>query len=546
MQVTEEQKKEEFDRRERLLKDYLNSPEYQERLITRLKLNDAGNKSIEARSYIWHLCERSDNTFEGAKFFINNFCWTLNPKIDPKHFPFMTFDYQDEAIRWFIDHIEGKRDGLIEKSREMGATWLFFAALPLYFWLFRDGINILVGSYKEMLVDDKTPDSVFGKIDYLMNSLPKWMLPKNFNTNKHRTKLKLVNPSTGNLITGDTMNPNFGRGARKTAVLFDELGFWDYAKDAYESCGDTTDCRITNSTPHGYNYYAMLKESGIDTLTLHWKQHPLKDDKWYEFEKMRRTEEEVAQELDISYSKSREGKVYSEWNDVNITTGLYEYDPDYPLYVSWDFGRADDTAIIWSQYTRDGKLKIIDTYRNTGKNIDFYIPLVTGIVPGEWDYNYTQQEMDLIDYHKHWRRATHFGDPAGRFRNQVSDETVISTLMKNGITVYFQDRWKEFKLRKRATKQLIMNGIYLNENARTKYFNICIINSSYPKVKVEGMEQIRSEKPKHDSNSHYRSALEYLALGLDDLDIRSGKPRDKFPVRDISRGSIKRKKIVGY
>jgi len=124
-------------------------------------------------------------------------------------------------------------------------------------------------------------------------------------------------------------------------------------------------------------------------------------------------------------------------------------------------------------------------------------------------------------------RATHFGDPAGRFTNQVSDETVIDVLRRNGIVVNFQDKWKEFNIRKRAGKQLIMGGIEVNINPRTKYFDICMINSSYPRVIVNGVPEIRSEKPKHDAYSHYRSSFEYLSLGLDDFSGVRSRPYDK-------------------
>lgn len=545
MALTPEQQEREAKRREKQFKEYLTSEEYQNKLKQRLELNDAGNRHLKARSYLWHLCERPDNTAEGIKFFIDNFCYIFSPKTEPRHIPFITFEFQHTLIEWAVDHIEGKKDGLVEKSREMGASWLLFVAIPLYYWLFRDGINILVGSYKEMLVDDRTTDSLFGKMDYIIEGLPKWMLPKNFNPSKHRTKLKLVNPANNNLISGDTMNPNFGRGGRKTVVLFDELGFWDYAKDAWEGCSDTTECRIANSTPHGYNYYAQLRESGMDVITLLWKLHPLKTQEWYEYEKARRTEEELAQEVDISYTKSREGKVYPEWNDVNVKQGLFPYDEDLPLYVGWDFGKTDDTAIIWGQKDRKGKFRIIDTYRNTGKNIDFYVPFVTGIVPSE-GYKYTKDELELIAEHREWGRGLHFGDPAGRFQNNVSDETVISVLRNFGIVVNFKDRWKAFSLRKSATKRLIMDGIDLNKNVRTDYFNICIINSSYPKVKSEGLDVVRSEKPKHDAYSHYRSALEYLSLGLEDIRPTSMKPRDKFKKRDVTgRGTVGHRS-VGY
>lgn len=548
MALTTEQIKVEIDRREKEFTEYLHSEDYQEKLRKRLQIQDAGDRNPKARAYIWHLCARPDNPAEGAKFFIENFGWINSPKTKIKHLPLILFPFQEKEIEWAIEHINDGKDAFIEKSREMGVSWLVFAYIPLWYWLFVDGSNFLLGSYKEKLVDDYTVDSLFGKIDYALEGLPKWMMPKNFNPNKHRTKLKLHNPATNNYITGDTMNPQFGRGARKTAILFDELGFWDYAKDAWESCGDTTNSRIANSTPNGYNYYAMLRDTDIEKLTLHWSQHPLKTQQWYEYECARRTEEEVAQELDISYSKSLEGRVYPEWNESNITEGRFEYDEDLPLYVGWDFGRTDDTAIIWCQPDSEGKLRIIDTYRNNGKTIHFYIPLITGIMTGDPVYSYTKYDLELIDKHKNWRAATHFGDPAGRFTTQISDETVFSILQNFGIVVNFKDSWKSFEKRRSASKLLMQDGILLNWNERTKHFNICMLNAAYPKVKTGGIEEVRSMKPKHDSTSHYRSAFEYLALGLSEMIQRRTKPIDKFPPkerRSSGRGTGRRR-LMGY
>ena len=33
-------------------------------------------------------------------------------------------------------------------------------------------------------------------------------------------------------------------------------------------------------------------------------------------------------------------------DEINVQTGFYPYDPDKPLFVSWDFGKTDDTAIV--------------------------------------------------------------------------------------------------------------------------------------------------------------------------------------------------------
>lgn len=547
MVPTQDKEAVEFNRRKQQFADYLASEEYTEKMLQRVQLADAGARSLQARAYIQHLCERPDDPVAGCIFFIENFAWSFDPRPEhaPHHLPFIMFEYQRETIKWIIEHIDNGRDGLVEKSRDMGASWLLFVWVPIWYWLFRGGVNILVGSYKEALVDDRSNDSLFGKIDYSLQSLPPWMLPKKFNPDKHRTKLKLINPANNNQITGDTMNPQFGRGSRKTVILFDELGFWDYAQDAWGSAGDATSCRIANSTPHGYNYYSMLKDSGMDVLTLHWKLHPLKDDAWYEFECSRRTAEEVAQELDISYSKSRTGRVYPEWDEKNVRSGLVPYDETLPLYIAWDFGKTDDTAIIWAQPRRDGGMNIIDVMRGTGKNIDFYVPFITGITPSG-TYNYSKEEMDIIQSHAGWKPGTHFGDPAGRFTNQVVDFTVIDVLRNYGIIINFQERWKYHSTRKSATKRLIMDGVYLNSNARTKYFDMCIINAAYPKSRTEGMEQYNTVKPKHDGTSHYRSALEYLALGIEDYRPRKAGVYDKFPRREHSTGRRHIRRTVGY
>ena len=545
--------KKENERKERVLREYLNSKEYQERLLLRAKLFDAtkdGRRDfLLSRVRIYELCKgiQEDGSYDpaaGCIFFINNFGWTYAPKLivnnkSSKHLPFILFEFQENAIRWFIDRIEKGEDAFAEKSRDMGASWIFFVYISLWYWLFRDGTNILMGSYKEMLVDDKTIDSLFGKLDYALDGLPKWMMPKGYNRNKHRTKLKLVRPDNGNVITGDTMNPNFGRGSRKTAILFDELGFWDYAKDAWEGCADSTNCRLANSTPNGYNYYAMLREMPISIHTMHWREHPLKDDEWYSYEKMTRTPESLAQEVDISYSKSLEGKVYPDWNEVNVEQGVFEYDPLLPLYVGWDFGKTDDTAIIWCQPNR-GKLRIIDTYRNAAKTIDFYIPFINGYVSSE-HHNYTPKDLEKIDRHKYWKKGTHFGDPAGRFQNNVVDLTVVDVLRESGIIINFQDNWKHFKARKEATRHLILNGIELNMNSDTKWFNTCMSQAAYPKVKREGVDFTNSEKPKHDFTSHYRSAFEYLALGLRNFGKRRVEPVDKF-----KKGRFNKKRVIGY
>ena len=524
--MTEELSQVESERRELLLKKFQESDWYKEKLVTRLKVQDACNRSSEARIFAYSACKKD------PVFFINNFCYTPNDKYKQYHFPFILYEFQEEYLYWLLDHIRNGKDGLVEKSREMGVTWINMC-LFLWMWLFDENFNALIGSYKEKLVDDRgNKDSLFGMLDYNLNTLPKWLLPKRFNPDKHRTGLKLLNPENQNIIKGDTMNPQFGRGGRKTLIFMDEGAFWEYFQDAWTACGDTTNCRITVSTPNGYNAFAVLRESGIDVHTLKWNMHPLKDRQWYEYEGRRRLPEEMAQEIDISYLKSQRSRVYPEWDNVEF--GLFPYLEEYPLYVSWDFGKSDDTAIIWWQKIPNQKIRIVDVYWNSGKTIDFYVPFITGIMPSD-GYKYSKSDFQIIEEHKRWSRGTHFGDPAGRFSNQVVDATVLDVLRNNGIIVNFRDEWKYFKHRISASRLLMRDNLVVNQNGRTRYLNVCMVNSRFPDIKRGGIDITNSKdlKPIHDQYSHLRSAFEYGALGLSEFKkTNSIRIYDQFPRKE--------------
>jgi hypothetical protein len=513
----------EYERRKKLYLDWLDKPEQKETLITRAQNIQVAEKDISAQALLWSLCDRKDNTAEGVIFFIENFCWTFDPRSEDKYLPIVLFEFQKEAIRNIVSHIEDGRNLLAEKSRDMGFSWLM-VYIFLWYWLFRTGSSLLMGSYKEKLVDDGVNTSaLFGKLEFAVRNLPNWILPKGFNIKKHRTKLKLYNPENNNIIAGDTMNPQFGRGSRHTAIFYDELGFWDAAKESWEAGADSTPCQIANSTPNGKNFFWKLRTSGMDVLSLIWKLHPLKDQQWYDFEKTRRTDEAIAQEIDLNYERSLEARVYSEWQPE---LGHFPYVESQPLYVGADWGKEDGTALIWAQII-DGRFRVVDSYYKTGETIDFFVPFLTGILPSD-HFRYTKKEIEKIEEHRRWKRGTVFGDPAGRFTSAVTNESVFSILRDNGIYVNYDDKWKEFPTRKTAVKLRVRNGVEINKSEDNEYFNMCIEQSAYPKVRVQGEDEVRSVKPKHDWTSHHRSALEYLCLGLESTVGNRVRVRDKF------------------
>jgi hypothetical protein len=498
----------EIQRRKEKLLEYIDSPAFSEKSKNRLKIQDACSRSEEAKIFALSACSKD------PVFFINNFAWIFAAKSelqidnDP-NFPFILFDFQEDATYKIKESIDFGKDLIIEKSRDMGVSWLI-VWLIIWFWLFDESFTGHLGSLTEDLVDNGTIDSLFGKIDYCLRNLPKWMLPARFNIKKHRQSMKLTNPETFSLITGQAPTQHFGRGPRKKAIFFDELPAWEYGKQAWDVCADTTSSRIGLGTSMGANFFKALRDGllgNIDVLTLHWRLHPLKDDKWYEFEKSRRDEETIARELDISYEGSQVGRVYPEWIR-NIEWIESEPDDKLPIYTFWDLGQSDNTAIIWFQGSMYNPI-IIDAYTNFNKGADFYTPFITGMLD-ENDPRYNEQDKEIIMSHRRWRfPEKNIVGPDANFIHQSSNQSISDVFKSSGIRLHYETGSKDFLPRKEAMKIFLKNKIKVRKNPRTEYLSMCIDNAHYPNIQRGGMQETKSVLPVHDYTEAYRSAMEY-------------------------------------
>lgn len=216
---------------------------------------------------------------EDVLFFINMFCWLNEPRArgkQPKAVPFCTFPMQERAIETLVKSI-GAEDVLIEKSRDVGATW-FVLAVFLWFWLFHPGCNFLMVSRNEKLVDDSSnPKSLFWKLDHLMGHMPHWMLP-----NFERQKLKLANLDNGSEIDGESTTGDLARGDRRLAIFMDELPAFEIQDGlaAMDATQYATDSRVMSGTPDGAvgAFYArrqaIMREGGGKVIRLHWSERP--------------------------------------------------------------------------------------------------------------------------------------------------------------------------------------------------------------------------------------------------------------------------------
>ncbi|MBS1586953.1 MAG: hypothetical protein JSS82_15565 [Bacteroidetes bacterium] len=326
-------------------------------------------EAIRKRAQTIFLCENDDEGKEIAAelklcsdsffYWVENYVWIEEPRSDIQKIPMLLYPYQVEAAQKILDLLDDsvknmkKYDILVEKTRDMGWTWLL-VTIAVWFWLFHNRTS-LFGSRKQDLADTLGDmKSILEKGRYIIRNLPDWMLPKNMRLDKHMGHLLLRNPE-GGLITGEAACPDFGRGDRKFFIVLDESASWAYDYAAAQACGNSTSVRIFISTPRGpFNKFAAMRRGEDNVkpviLTSHWTKHPIKaaglsrdengkpTSPWYREECKNKSDDEIAAELDICYESSTKGKVFGDYvPEWHHKKGLKPQD-GRPIIRVWDPG----------------------------------------------------------------------------------------------------------------------------------------------------------------------------------------------------------------
>lgn len=235
--------------------------------------------------------------------------------------PFLMFPKQAELVRFIQDHYHGSQTSIaqtqliIEKCREVGASWVVLAVM-LCIWLFEPGSKLAVGSRKEGLVDTLgDPDSLLEKFRMMVKMLPAELRPLGYVEEKHARAMKIKNPETGSMITGEA-GDNIGRGGRSGVYLVDEAAFLENADKVEAALSQNAKLRIDVSTPNGMgNPFATKRHSGkFPVFTFRWRDDPRKNDAWYAEQCAKLDPKVVAQEIDLDYEASgEESVIYGTW-----------------------------------------------------------------------------------------------------------------------------------------------------------------------------------------------------------------------------------------
>ena len=243
------------------------------------------------RAAVMEMCRRD------IMFFISAFVVQYNPKAkgkEGKRGPFIPWECQEAALLaspdrpyrfplgdsviviehgllWCYEH---DKTAVIEKSREMGASWLFLI-LQVWMCLFHDYIQVLNISRSADAVDCKSPNSLFWKIRFIHDYLPDWLKGA-----IKTQEMYFEYQRTKSYITGEASTGRSGVGGRASWIFIDEFPMIhsNDAVDLRERTANTADCRFFNGTHQGIDteFYKLTQQPEIVKIQMHWTQHPKK------------------------------------------------------------------------------------------------------------------------------------------------------------------------------------------------------------------------------------------------------------------------------
>lgn len=465
------------------------------------------------------------------------------------------------------------RDTAIEKSRQLGETW---APCAVVCWAvhYHPGLLGYVMSKVSADVDDggnrNTIDSIFGRVRYIdqrlgtTNGSP-------LTTDRRRVPgchdrlifrpsskdpAKVEHPSNGSVILGAAQTDNPARG--KTLAFFwgDEAAFMEHGEKVYSSIDEACPAgKLLVSTVNGEdNFHARIcneKPAGYRVLRLHWTQHPIYSaglhtagedpacqlcegnrqrvrwnptdprahrypgrptSPYYDARVIGKTDDQVANELDIDRSRAISSRVYPEFtDDVHVDPGGCFYDPQLEsrLELHFDYG-LDVTAVVVCQdspveYRVIGLLEMGDLHGSTA------IPETVSEALVQYLIDLGVQEP-LVNTPALRRTITAYGDPSGEGRDMRTGRPLVSAYHRLGWTIRAGRRYPTVDPSITSVKRLMLGT--------PKPLRVCGINAaefatharnnSWP---VDGAGRRRPGAKPVDSDGH-NHAMRAFAYGI--------------------------------
>lgn len=495
-----------------LMKAWYESPEY----LRKLRARAERQRLVSEDALIRQKVILDEWSVDPVRF-IEDVLLIKIPEFNNEIKPFFLFEYQ-KTIIWKLQDAE--RSGLdvellIDKPRGMGLTWAIMA-YDYWRWLFTPNWSGFLLSRTETEVDDGTnsPDnSLIGKIRFFIDHTPDWLLPEGFESKGRKgtstdSKLRLMNPMLSTQIIGSSTNSNAGRSRRYSFTLIDECFSIERFSDVWRALQSVSRVKLFISTVKQGRVFEDFKnmcEAEGNYISLSWKDHPFKDQEWYD-DQMRKAEfdPEVMKEIEVDYSVNPRSQYYPEIRQATVED--IPYNRKLPLYVSLDFGKQDLTVMDWIQF--DGKdVYVVESYANSQKPLEFYIPFLNPELPPNPDkYNTTQ--LELINKLRTWDKPRgYFGEQAHFIKVMPLNRSIAQELFKYQIRLMYNQYAIGYEARRMATSRLLPRTHFNRMSSGVMRLYDGIANSRYTSS-IAATSKVSVMKPIHDENADYRASLE--------------------------------------
>lgn len=509
----------------KLARQYYDSPEYMGKLQAR-----ASYLSMMENSPAMRLKYTMEDFAVNPISFIETFAWVKIPQVEGQIKPFFLWDYQRDIIFKLqeCENDELEHEILIDKPREMGVTWTL-AWYMIWRWLFSPNWSALILSRTEAEVDqgDADPDSsLFGKFRWGLDKLPAYMLPTGYTPRGKKgtstdMKLRIMNPYMKTSLIGSTSNSEAGRSRRYSFIFIDECFAIEGFTNIYRSLQTVAKTKVFASTVRVGTVFKkfrdLCKEKG-DYISLSWKQHPWKDQTWYE-DQLRKAEvdPEVMKEIEVDYNINIKSQYYPEITKATLRE--FEYNPNLPLYVALDFGSQDKTVIIYVQF--DGKVIYIpECFASQRRALDWYVPFLNSELIGQaYELNteqYNDYQLKFIEKLKKFKKPlAYFGEAAHFQKNMPSNKSIADELVKYAIRLRYNQYGIKHEVRRHATASLLPRMEFNEGSAYVVELYDALGASRYNNALRSITNKDTVLKPVHDPEiSDYRSALENFCVNF--------------------------------
>jgi hypothetical protein len=347
-----------------------------------------------------------------------------------------------------------------------------------------------------------------------------------------RQMLQWINPENGNTITGEAAGPMFSQSRTYGFMLIDEMAKWKFQESVLSGTQPNCWARLLLSAP---DVEAEATKSAFEQvraasprffLDLPWTVHPERTSQWAANERAALGSSQLFEQLhNLSWDSASDRRIYPEFDAV--TLGSFPYRPDWPCFGGIDFGRTNNTALVWAQLSpTTGRWRLLAATMRAGEPIEFFLPFFGKPVEGR--FAYTEDELRLIDLVRQWSTGgvAWFGDPAGVQMTQLANTSVIGTLQQYGVTIGVNPRMRSHDERQTRTK-ILLRGAECNQP-------LCSLLIRAMKAYRRPIRQANSttvtKKPVHDWSSDLATALEYLSVNVDGMN----QEKPAVPARQVS------------